>query len=182
MLGVLAALTFAATPGHAAEAQTPLGGKLVVCGVCHGVNGLPKLEGVPIIWGLQENYLIKQLHDFHSGARNNEVMLWMATALTQTELEQAATTFAKKDWPARPTSAASASPPAAAAVCQICHQQNFVGGLPAPRLAGQRYEYLVEAMRRFADGERTNNTDMANLMKAISPADREALARYLSGL
>jgi cytochrome c553 len=70
----------------------------------------------------------------------------------------------------------------AAHLCQICHQQNFVGGLPAPRLAGQRYEYLVEAMRRFADGERTNNTDMANLMKAISPADREALARYLSGL
>jgi cytochrome c553 len=170
------------TPGNTAEAQAILGAKLLVCNTCHGDKGEPRYPATPIIWGLQENYLIKQLHDFHSGARNNEVMLWMATALTQTELEQAATTFAKKDWPARPTSAASASPPAAAAVCQICHQQNFVGGLPAPRLAGQRYEYLVEAMRRFADGERTNNTYMANLMKAISPADREALARYLSGL
>jgi len=45
VLGVLAALTFPVTPGNAAEAQTVLGGKLVVCGVCHGVNGLPKLEG-----------------------------------------------------------------------------------------------------------------------------------------
>ena len=74
------------------------------------------------------------------------------------------------------------SPPAAVAVCQVCHQQNFVGGLPAPRLAGQRYEYLVEAMRRFAEGERTNNADMMNIMKAISPAEREAMARYISGL
>ena len=31
VLGVLAALTFPATPGNAAEAQTALGGKLVAC-------------------------------------------------------------------------------------------------------------------------------------------------------
>jgi cytochrome c553 len=43
------------------------------------------------------------------------------------------------------------------------------------------YEYLVEAMRRFADGERKNNADMANIMKAMSPAEREAMARYISG-
>jgi cytochrome c553 len=49
-------------------------------------------------------------------------------------------------------------------------------------LAGQTYEYLVEAMRRFADGERTNNADMVQIMKGISPADREAMARYLSTL
>ena len=68
------------------------------------------------------------------------------------------------------------------AVCQVCHQQNFVGGLPAPRLAGQRYEYLIEAMRRYADGERTNSADMTNIMKALSPSEREAMARYIAGL
>ena len=52
---------------------------------------------------------------------------------------------------------------------------------PAPRLAGQKYEYLVDAMRRYADGERKNNAEMMNIMKAISPADREAIARYISG-
>ena len=36
-------------------------------------------------------------------------------------------------------------------------------------------------MRRFADGERTNNADMANIMEAMSPAEREAIARYISG-
>jgi cytochrome c553 len=169
-----------ATPGNAAEAERILGAKLLVCNTCHGANGQPKNANVPIIWGLQENYLLKQLHDFQRGDRDNEVMTWMATALTPEELGSAAAYFAKKNWPAPP--AAAASPPAAVAVCQVCHQQNLAGGVPAPRLAGQRYEYLVEAMRRFAEGERTNNPDMARLMGAISPADREAMARYISGL
>jgi cytochrome c553 len=171
------------SPGNTAEAEIILGAKLLVCNTCHGADGVPRNAGTPIIWGLQENYLLKQLHDFQSGERANDVMTWMATALAQPEVAPAAALFAKKSWPARPAAAAaSASPPAAAAVCQICHQQNFVGGPAAPRLAGQRYDYLVEAMRRFAEGERANNADMANIMKAMAPADREAMARYISGL
>lgn len=171
-----------ATPGNAAEAEAFLGAKLLVCNTCHGDNGVPRSAATPVIWGLQENYLVKQLHDFHSGDRDNEVMSWMATALSQEELAPAAAYFAKKSWPARSAAAVSASPPAGAAVCQICHQQNFVGGLTAPRLAGQRYEYLVEAMRRYAERERTNSADMMNIMAAMSPAEREAMARYISGL
>ena len=171
-----------ATPGNAAEAEAILGAKLLVCNTCHGDNGVPRNAATPIIWGLQENYLLKQLHDFTSGDRDNEVMTWMATALTPAELGSAAVYFAKKDWPARPVGAASTSPPAIVAVCQACHQPNLAGGLPAPRLAGQRYDYLVEAMRRYAEGERTNNAEMMNIMKALSPAEREAMARYISGL
>jgi cytochrome c553 len=171
-----------ATPDNAAEAKNILGAKLLVCNTCHGGNGLPKNADVPIIWGLQENYLLKELHDFQHGDRANEVMLWMSTSLTQEEVGLAAAYFSKKGWPAKPTQAAATTPPAAAAVCQVCHQQNFVGGVPAPRLAGQKYEYLVEAMRRFAEGERTNNADMANIMKSMSAADRESMARYISGL
>ncbi len=170
------------TPGNVAEAEAILGAKLLVCNTCHGADGVPRNSATPIIWGLQENYLLKQLHDFTTGARDNEVMTWMATALTPAELGSAATYFAKKSWPARPANAASTSPPAIVAVCQACHQQNLAGGLPAPRLAGQRYEYLVEAMRRYAEGERTNNAEMMNIMKALSPAEREAMARYISGL
>jgi cytochrome c553 len=187
VLGVLAAL---AVPANADEAhpipgpstQAEFAAKLLVCNVCHGADGVPKNASIPVITGQQENYLVKQLHDFQSGTRNFEVMSWMATTLAPSELDLAAAYFAKKSWPARPTGAAAASPPAVAAVCQVCHQQNFVGGLPAPRLAGQSYEYLVEAMRRYAEGERTNNSDMMKMMQAISPAEREAMARYISGL
>ena len=170
------------TPGNAAEAAAIFGAKLLVCNTCHGADGVPRNTATPVIWGQQESYLLKQLHDFDSGSRESEVMKWMATALTPAEVASAAAYFAKRSWPARTASAASASPPAAVAVCQACHQQNLAGGLPAPRLAGQRYEYLVDAMRRYAEGERTNNPEMMNMMKALSPAEREAMARYISGL
>jgi len=187
-LVVAAALAAPAAPAHAAEAvpnpsaEREFGAKLIVCNTCHGDSGAPKNPTIPVIWGQQENYLVKQMHDFQSGDRNFEVMAWMASTLSQAEVGSAAAYFAKKNWPVRPAGAASASPPAVAAVCQACHQQNFVGGLPAPRLAGQSYEYLVEAMRRYAEGERTNNPDMMRMMEAISPAEREAMARYISGL
>ena len=171
-----------ATLGNAAEAEAILGAKLLVCNTCHGGDGVPRSAATPIIWGLQENYLVKQLNDFHSGDRDSDVMTWMATFFSQAELVPTAAYFAKKNWPARSAGAAAASPPAGVAVCQACHQQNLVGGLAAPRLAGQTYEYLVESMRRYADGERTNNPVMIAIMKAVSPAEREAMARYISGL
>src|SRR5438094_4023657 len=110
-----------ATVGNTAEAEAILGAKLLVCNTCHGTDGVPKSAATPIIWGLQENYLLKQLHEFQSKARDNDVMTWMATALTQAELAPAAAYFAKKNWPARRSNAASASPPSGIAVCQICH-------------------------------------------------------------
>jgi cytochrome c553 len=170
-----------ATPGNAAEAEIILNAKLLVCNTCHGADGVPRTATAPIIWGQQEAFLLKQMHDFQSGTRSNDVMTWMATALTQPETERAATYFAKKNWPARTTQAAAKPAPAAADLCQACHQQNFVGGPLAPRLSGQTYQYLIDSMRGYAEGERKNNADMANIMQALSPAEREEMARYISG-
>jgi len=170
-----------ASPGNAPEAEAILGAKLLVCNTCHGADGVPRSAGTPVIWGQEETFLTKQLKDFHSGERTSEVMTWMATALTPEEVGAAAAFFAKKTWPGRAGGGAAASAPAGVAVCSACHQQNLVGGLAAPRLAGQTNQYLLDSMRRYADGERTNPV-MVAIMKAISPADREAMARYISGL
>ena len=175
------------TPGNVAEAEAFLGAKLLVCNTCHGGNGVPKESATPVIWGQQENYLIKQLHDFHSDARNSEVMKWMATALTPAELQSAAAYFAKKSWPARAASAAGggASPPAMLAVCQACHQQNFVGGLPAPRLAGQKYEYLVDGdaqlCRRQANQQRRDDENDGGDFARRAGRDRALPVRPVSG-
>jgi len=187
VFGALAALVAIAAlpaPTNAAEAQ--FGAELLVCTACHGANGVPKNPTIPIIFGQQENYLLKQLHDFKSGARSFEVMAWMTNNLTPGDLEQAAPYLAKKDWPARRVAVAATTPPAGVALCQVCHAQNYAGGptpggVTAPRLAGQNYEYLVETMRRFAEGERTNNVEMTTIMGVLSPAERETMARYLSG-
>jgi cytochrome c553 len=189
VFGVLVVL---AAPANTAEVipdpstDREFSAKLSVCNACHDVNGMRKNATIPVIWGQQENYLVKQLHDFESGDRNDEVMSWMAKTLTQQELRVAATYFAKQTWPARSAGAASTPPPPGIAVCQACHDTDFLGarqaeGMATPRLAGQSYEYLVEAMRRFAEGERKNNAPMMKMMAAIPPADREAMARYLSG-
>ena len=193
VLAALAAFAASAPSANAAEAapdpsmQREFGAKLLVCNTCHGDNGVPKGPSIPIIWGQQENYLLKQLRDFEHGDRNAEVMTWMSKTLTQAELAPSATNIAKKTWPTRTANAAATPAPRGVAVCQSCHEAKFMGavqaeGVTTPRLAGQTYEYLVEAMRRFADGERTNNADMVQIMKGISPADREAMARYLSTL
>ena len=183
VFGVLVVLAALAAPAHTAQVipdpstDREFSAKLSVCNACHGLNGLRINATIPVIWGQQENYLVKQLNDFESGARNDEVMKWMAETLTQQELRVAAAYFAKQTWPARSAGAASTPPPPGIAVCQACHDT-----AAAPRLAGQSYEYLVEAMRRFAEGERKNNVTMMKMMAAIPPADREAMARYLSGL
>jgi cytochrome c553 len=191
--GVLIALAVLRTGAGAAQdapspdTQMEFGAKLLVCQACHGQNGAPKSGAIPIIFGQQEDYLGKQIHDFQTGNRKVEVMAWMANTLTADEVGPATAYFAQKTWPKRAANAAAVAAPPTIAVCQSCHQADFMGapraeGMATPRLAGQSYDYLVEAMRRFADGERTNSSDMSQIMKAISPADREAMARYLSSL
>ena len=192
VFGGLALAVALAAPASAADVpvagvQREASAKLLVCNVCHGGNGIPSNPSVPIIWGQQDGYLLKQLHDFDKEDRKVEVMTWMTRTLTQDEQAPAATNFARKAWPAKRTNVAATAAPRGIAVCQSCHSQNYMGavqaeGMTTPRLAGQNYEYLVETMRKFADGERTNNGDMVQIMKGISAADRDAMAKYLAGL
>src|SRR5258708_4898982 len=119
-LVALATLAAPATPANAVEqtavvshgiaptGEREFGAKLLVCNTCHGEKGVPHNATVPVIWGQQENYLVKQLHDFQSGGRNFEAMSWMASTLSQSEMASAAAYFAKKSWPTRSAGAASA--------------------------------------------------------------------------
>ena len=165
-----------------ASAADDIAAKAQQCAACHGENGVsadPKT--IPTIWGQQQSYLVKQLHDFRSGDRFSPIMSPIAKDLAQDDLRKIAAYFAAKGWPAQPAAAAT-PPPGALAQCQPCHQRNFEGGAPAPRLAGLSYDYLAAAMRGFATGERTNNGDMPKFMQALSDSERDAMARYLSAL
>src|SRR3984893_7174122 len=179
-----ALVILAAALAVAAMAADEIEAKVQICGSCHGQNGEPMdPKTMPIIWGQQQNFLVKQLHDYRAGDRANPIMAAMAKTLTQEELRPAAAYFASKPWQAHAAAApAAAPPPSNMAVCQICHQEKFVGGASAPRLAGQSYEYLIKQMNNFADGTRTNNMDMVTIMTALSASDREAMAHYIAGL
>jgi cytochrome c553 len=169
-LAVLAALPVTAAPAPAAPAaaartgdtpdparQREFGARLLVCTTCHGTDGVPKAAAIPIISGQHENYLAKQLHDFGSGTRKAEIMEWMTKTLNEDEREPTATFFAKKSWPARSAQAAAPAAPRGSRLpglscAELPWRPAGRRGMTTPRLASQTYEYLVESMRRFADG------------------------------
>ena len=180
ILGAAVGFAVAAVPADAAD---DIEAKVQSCAVCHGQNGVPiDPKTIPIIWGQQQSYLVKQLRDYRNGERDNPIMSPIAKALAQEDLRKIAAYFAAKSWPARQAAAAAASPPNGIAQCQPCHQPNFEGGPPAPRLAGLSYEYLAATMRDFATEERGNNGDMPKFMQALTDRERDAMARYLSAL
>jgi cytochrome c553 len=180
IFGMGIGLAVAIPPVHAAD---EIEAKAQLCAACHGGKGTPAdPKTMPVIWGQEQSYLMKQMRDFRNGERNSAIMSPIAKDLAEGDLRRIAAYFAARTWPARRASAEPPLPPKGIAQCQACHQPNFEGGMPAPRLAGQSYEYLIGAMNGFADEQRTNSADMMKLMKALTPAERQAMARYLSTL
>lgn len=181
--GTAALVAMAARPALAAD---DLEARLQTCNACHGENGRPVDASIPVIWGQQQTFLVKQLHDYRSEDRPNQVMSPIAATIKPEEWRKTAGYFAAKTWPDKPAATPAMAAPAPAAdkiaVCKACHLESFTGAMSGPRLAGQSYEYLIAAMNSFADGTRSNNADMAKVMQALAPADRETIARYLSGL
>ncbi len=178
--GAAAALALAATSAQAAD---DLEARLQSCNACHGQNGQPVAASIPVIWGQTTAYLVKQIHDYRSDDRSNSIMSRIAKTITPEEWRKAAAYFTAKPWPAKATPAAASTAAAPdTSLCEKCHQEKFAGGLPAPRLAGQSYQYLIAAMNSFADGTRTNSQDMVTLMKQLTPAQRDAMAKYIAGL
>ena len=166
-VGALAAI---AVPARADD--DAVAAKAQACATCHGQNGTPISANFPIIWGQQGNYLYKELHDFHSGDRKNPIMAPLVQGTSLDDLRALANYLAAKPWPGKQTASTTAPSPAppsdaiAAKIqtCKACHQANFEGGAPAPRLAGLSAEYLTSAMNAFANGTRTNNLDMPGFM------------------
>ena len=180
-----AALAVVDAPAQAQGAQGAAGieAKAQACATCHGANGVPlDPKTMPVIAGQQSYYIFKQLVNYRNGMREHPIMTPLAKGLQQADLRPLADYFAAKPWPANTASAASAAAPKGITMCTPCHQQNFQGGVSWPRLAGLSYEYLVASMRAFANEQRTNNTDMVQMMKLFTDSEREAMARYLAGL
>lgn len=166
-----------------AHAVDDIEAKAQACAACHGKNGVPTdPKTIPVIWGQEPSYLMKQLRDFRNGERHSAVMSPLAKGLAEGDLRPMAAYFSAKPWPAGRAAAKAASPPKSVAPCQACHQPNFQGGMPAPRLAGLSYEYLVGSMRAFATQQRSNNLDMPRFMQTLSERERSAIARYVSAL
>jgi cytochrome c553 len=179
LVGAGIGLALVALPAQAADIEATA----QICAACHGQNGMPSdPKTVPIIWGQEQAYLFKQMRNYRNGERQHPIMTPIAKGLAEQDLRPLAAYFAAKPWPAQSTPATAAALPKGITQCQPCHQPNFQGGPPAPRLAGLSYEYLVTSMRNFAQDERSNNLDMPMFMRMLTESERDAIARYLSQL
>src|SRR5437763_8422350 len=75
----------AAVPAYAAD---DIEAKAQACAACHGQNGVPTdPKTIPNIWGQEKSYLVKQLHDYRSGDRDDPIMSPIAKGLAQEDLQ-----------------------------------------------------------------------------------------------
>jgi|SRR5687768_7684832 cytochrome c553 len=156
------------------------------CESCHGPGGNSVTAPIPSIAGQPANFLENQLVYFREGLRNAPVMQPLMKGVPDSEITTLARHFS-----AQPAKAVTPAPADAAVVargkelaakmhCGQCHLPDYRGRNQMPRLAGQREDYLVDAMIGYRDGKRTGaDTTMSEVLYGMSDADIKALAAFL---
>ena len=73
--------------------------KVAVCASCHGKDGKTPLpnQGIPIIAGQYEDYLVESLRAYQRGARRNLIMTGQAASLSIPEIEALAEYYSSLD-------------------------------------------------------------------------------------
>ncbi len=176
----------------------PAAGKAAsaICAGCHGVDGVSAIPANPNLAGQGSPYLLKQLKEFKSGARQNAIMAGMVATLDENAMSDLAAYYAEQA-PAQGVSAdenlklgrdiyrggiAAIGVPA----CASCHGPAGAGNDAAkfPRLSGQHADYTASALKQFRSGERANDANKMMRMVAarLSDAEIAALANYIQGL
>jgi cytochrome c553 len=65
------------------------------CAACHGEKGVSQNPLWPNLAGQKSDYLLKQLHDFKSGKRQDPIMSPMASTLSEQDMTELAQYFSK---------------------------------------------------------------------------------------
>ena len=177
-LGCLTALPAAA---QSVQARPP------VCLACHGQNGQSETPGVPSLGAQQAFYVTVQLLMFRERMRVVDPMNEMAKGLSDDDLSGFADAIAKLPAPKPadgPVDAARMERARALVEqnhCNVCHTPNFAGQQNVPRIADQREDYLVKALRGYKDNSRRGyDAAMADVVPQITDEQILDLAYYLA--
>jgi cytochrome c553 len=98
----LALLPLAASTAAAAGDAAAGRRKALQCQTCHGLDGLSKLPEAPHLAGQPEQYLVKSLDEYRSGARKNDMMSLVAPALSDQDVADLAAYYASIEISATP--------------------------------------------------------------------------------
>src|SRR5512134_723275 len=134
--------------------------RAAACVSCHGAPGRAPLAGNPSLDGQMAHYLELQLVLMREGLREVPQMAGMLKGLSDRDLGDIAAYFAGQKAPPRMTSRdaklhARGAALAKAMICGNCHGEDYRGYKHLPRLANQREDYLVLAMKAYRDNKRT---------------------------
>lgn len=170
------------------------------CAACHGDKGLSQSMGpgpvFPSLAGQSPYAIYKQLHDFRSGARVNQMMTPVSQMLTVADLAAVAAYYsaASKEYAAIGTRELLGDPAIeklanegdshrALPACLACHVNNAGGPIETPVITGQNEDYLLAQLNAFAEGQRKNDVygRMRDVAGKLTPQERVALARYFQG-
>lgn len=182
-----------AVAGDAAAGE----GKAAACAACHMPDGNSVVPDFPKLAGQHEGYIVKQLSDFKSMKRKNDIMFGMAAALSEEDMADIGAFYAKQT--AAPGAAMDESKLALGKAiyeggnsathvpaCMGCHAPNGVGNPAAkyPALAGQHVQYTMAQLQAFQAGTRDNdpNKMMREVAAHMSAAEIEAVANYIATL
>ncbi len=162
-----------AQAGNAALGKT----KAAACAGCHGADGVSKNLPGPSLAGQNAAYLVAALKAYGTGGRDNPMMSPAAKAMNAEDAGDLAAYFAAQKCEAPAASNAQAAS-AAASRCAACHGADGHSSNGAwPNLAGQSKDYLVNAIKAYKSGARSNSM-MAGVVKDLSDADAENAAAY----
>jgi len=162
--------------------------KAAVCESCHGIGGRSTLPDTPSLAGQPKQFITTQLVMFREGNRKNAIMNPIAAPLSNAEVNELGSYFsAQAAEPAGKPLAAGAAAAARGVAerlgCVTCHGAELKGQQHIPRLAGQQADYLRTQLLGFKAGTRFDmDGNMTAAAQALTPADIETLASYLSAL
>ena len=169
------------------------------CATCHGNTGVSASGAIPNLAGQKTLYLANALRAYKSNARSNGIMNAMASALSDSDIENVSAYFAQNSCKAPSGGkgkAVAGKAKFAEAGCASCHSSGGLhkpglAGVSAsqawPNLAGQNAEYLVSALKAYQEGNVKANQDgaryhaiMTDVAKTLSASDIDNLAAYLA--
>jgi cytochrome c553 len=189
LIGAMA--TFAvATTAQAADADAS-NAKLETCFACHGEGGVSQTADVPSIAAQPSYFTQWQLVFFRSGSLKSELMAPVAAELSNDDIRSVGALVAALPPPKppaqpddRPDLTKTGTTLAVERHCNNCHAANFAGQQAAARLAGQREEVLLKALRDYKAGKRTGTgvAAMPEIAFSLSEDEMQALAHYLARL
>ena len=161
------------------------------CVACHGADGNSVNPDWPKLAGQSEEYIIKQLTDFRSGARVDATMSPMAKSIaSDDDIPHIAAYFASQK--VKPGAAdiklvkegealfKGGKMSSGVTACSACHGVTGQGNAKAkfPKISDQHAKYLVKQLQSFKAGLRTNDPGkmMQNIATKMTDADMKAVA------